>query len=243
MYGWRARIGHINPSPATVGMEEWRATAPDGVSFVGSRYAVDEYTREGVARMLEELERAAREVASAGVGVIVQCSAIGGLEDEAEVRRRIEHATGIAAITVLGSMVAALRAVKAERVLLISPYTVSLSDDLRGYLSTQGFPVVAARCLELRRSFDFGNVPPHEAYRMGKQLAHAHPEADTILFSGGNLRTLEALDPLAWDTGMKVLSSNTAALWSALGAVGVGESIRHGSLARLSPRRGPGGTH
>jgi len=244
MYGWRARIGHLNPSPATVGLEEWRATAPDGVSFVGSRYMVYEYTREGVARMLLDLERAAREVASAGVAVIVQCSAIGGLEDEAEVRRRIESATGITAITVLGSMVAALRALRSERILLVSPYTLSLSDDLRGYLGTQGFEIVAARCLELRRSFEFGNVAPHEAYRLGKQLAQAHPEADTILFSGGNLRTLETLDPLAWDTGMKVLSSNMAARWRSLGAAGVGEPIRHGSLARVSPRHvAVGGRH
>ena len=103
---------------------------------------------------------------------------------------------------------------------------------------------MAARCLELRRSFEFGNVAPHEAYRLGKQLAQAHPEADTILFSGGNLRTLETLDPLAWDTGMKVLSSNMAALWSALGVAGVGEPIRHGSLARVSPRHvAVGGKH
>jgi len=28
MYGWRARIGRISPSPETVGAEEWRRSMP-----------------------------------------------------------------------------------------------------------------------------------------------------------------------------------------------------------------------
>ena len=66
---------------------------------------------------------------SAQVGVIVQCSTLAAL-GEGEIRERIEQATGVPAITVLGSTVAALRELGARRVVLGSPYTDEQNDEL-----------------------------------------------------------------------------------------------------------------
>lgn len=225
MYGWRARIGHVNPSPATVGQEEWRLAAPRGVSFVGSRYAMDGNDLASHDRMLEELERAAREVASAEVGVIVQCSTLAAMGRETEIRARIEAATGVMAITVLGSMVAAMRELGVERVALASPYTDEQNDELGGYLESEGFELVLARGLHKTRSAEFGAEEPHVFYRLGREVAAAAPDADVLLLSCGNTRTFEVLEPLEWDTGLEVVSSNQAALWNALRTVGVGEPV------------------
>lgn len=226
MYGWRARIGHINPSPATVGQEEWRLAAPAGVAFVGTRYRMEENDRASHDRMLEELERAALEVATAQVGVIVQCSTLAAVGQEAEIRARIESATGVPALTVLGSMVAALRELDAERVALASPYTNEQNEALAAYLDEQGFDVVAWMGLDKAASSEFGAEEPHTFYRLGRDLASSAPGADTLLLSCGNTRTFEVLEALQWDTGLEVASSNQAALWNALRSVGVGEPVR-----------------
>lgn len=226
MYGWRARIGHINPSPATVGQEEWRKAAPNGVAFVGSRYTMDQNTRSGHDQMLAELERAAREVATAQVDVIVQCSTLAALGREAEIRERIEQATGIPGITVLGSTVAALGAIGARRVALASPYTDDQNSALGKYLGSCGFEVVATRGLNKVRSIEFGAEEPHVFYRLGREVARAALDADTLLLSCGNTRTFEVLEALEWDTGFEVISTNQAALWNALRVAGIGEPIK-----------------
>ena len=41
MYGSRARIGRINPSPETVGDEEWRRLMPDDVIVVSTRMFIE----------------------------------------------------------------------------------------------------------------------------------------------------------------------------------------------------------
>ena len=236
MYGWRARIGHVNPSPATVGQEEWRLAAPRGVAFVGGRYAMDRNDRASHDRMLEELERAAREVASAQVGVIVQCSTLAALGREGEIRERIEQATGVPAITVLGSTVAALRELGARRVVLASPYTDEQNDELGAYLVSEGFELVLARGLGKSRSAEFGAEEPHVFYRHGREVAAAAIGADALLLACGNTRTFEVLEPLEWDTGIEVVSSNQAALWNALRTVGIGEPV-HGYGRLLARER------
>jgi maleate isomerase len=226
MYGWRARIGHINPSPATVGMEEWRQAAPTGVAFVGSRYRMVSNDRASHDAMLQELERAAREVATADVDVIVQCSTLAAVGREREIRDRIERATGVRGLTVLGSMTAALRAVGASRVALASPYTESQNDELAQHLTGEGLEVVAAVGLHKTASAEFGAEEPHTFYRLGREAAKRASGADALLLSCGNTRTFEVLEALEWDTGLEVVSSNQAALWNALRTAGVGEPVR-----------------
>ncbi len=47
MYGWRARIGRISPSPETAGAEEWRRSLPEGVCLVETRTLIHDVTAEG----------------------------------------------------------------------------------------------------------------------------------------------------------------------------------------------------
>lgn len=225
MYGWRARIGHLNPSPATVGMEEWRAAAPRGVSFVGSRYRMERNDRDSHDQMLEELERAAREVATAQVQVIIQCSTLAAVGREDQIRERIEAATGVPAITVLGSMIAALTALGAGRVALASPYTKEQNEQLAKCLSEHDIEVVAALGLHKTHSSEFGAEEPHTFYRLGREAADQAADADAVLLSCGNTRTFEIIEALEWDTGLDVVSSNQAALWNALRTVRVGEPV------------------
>ena len=114
MYGWRAKIGRISPSPETVGCEEWRRALPEGVCLVETRTLLHDVTVEGLAETVTQIERAALELASAEVDVILQAgTAIAffrGFGHDQELSRRINVATGIKSTTSLTSLVDALRA-------------------------------------------------------------------------------------------------------------------------------------
>src|SRR6202008_1967670 len=113
MYGWRAKIGRISPSPETVGCEEWRRHLPDGVCLVETRTLLHDVTVEGLAETIKQVERAALELASAEVNVILQAgTAIAffrGFGHDKELAQRITAATGIQATTSLTAVVEGLR--------------------------------------------------------------------------------------------------------------------------------------
>jgi maleate isomerase len=235
MYGWRAKIGRISPSPETVGAEEWRRSMPDGVCLVETRTLVHDVTVEGLAEAVTQVERAALELASAEVDLILQAgTAIAffrGLGHDAELSRRIAAATGIRATTSLTAVVEALRALGIRRPAIATSYIADIDARLKDVLEKSGFEVAAIKGMGIKKSIDMGKVKPEETYRLAQDVARSAPGADGILVSCGNLRSFEAIEPLETDTGLPVVTSNQAGLWQALRLVGVNEHLPN--LGRL----------
>ncbi len=237
MYGWRAKIGRISPSPETVGAEEWRRFMPDGVCLVETRTLVHDVTVDGLTEAVKQVERAALELASAEVDVILQAgTAIAfsrGFGHDQELRRRISAVTGIAATTSLTAVIEALRILNARRLAIATSYIAEIDARLVDVLQKSGFEVSAIRGLGLKKSIDMGKVEPAETYRLGKEVVRAAFGAEAILISCGNLRTFEVIDPLETDTQLPVITSNQAGLWQAIRMAGINERImRLGRLLR-----------
>ena len=238
MYGWRAKIGRISPSPETVGCEEWRRALPEGVCLVETRTLLHDVTVEGLAETVTQIERAALELASAEVDVILQAgTAIAffrGFGHDQELSRRINVATGIKSTTSLTSVVDALRALGVKRPAIATSYLPDIDARLVDVLEQSGFRVAGIRGMGLKRSIDMGKVMPDETYRFARAVATDTVGADGILISCGNLRTFEAIEPLEADTGLPVVTSNQAGLWQALRLAGVQERLPNlGKLLRV----------
>jgi maleate isomerase len=238
MYGWRAKIGRISPSPETVGCEEWRRALPEGVCLVETRTLLHDVTVEGLAETVTQIERAALELASAEVDVILQAgTAIAffrGFGHDQELSRRISAVTGIKSTTSLTSVVDALRALGIKRPAIATSYLPDIDARLVDVLEQSGFPVAGIRGMGLKRSIDMGKVMPDETYRFARAVATDTVGADGILISCGNLRTFEAIEPLEADTGLPVVTSNQAGLWQALRLAGVQERLPNlGKLLRV----------
>jgi maleate isomerase len=235
MYGWRAKIGRISPSPETVGCEEWRRSMPDGVCLVETRTLLHDVTVEGLGETVKQVERAALELASAEVDVILQAgTAIAffrGFGHDQELSRRITDATGIKATTSLTSVVEALRALGIKRPAIATSYLPDIDARLVGVLRQSGFAVAAIRGMGLKRSIDMGRVMPDETYRLACEVARAATDADGIFISCGNLRSFEAIERLEADTGLPVITSNQAGLWQTLRMVGIDDRLPN--LGRL----------
>lgn len=235
MYGWRAKLGRISPSPETVGAEEWRRSLPDGVCLVETRTLVHEVTVEGLGEAVRQIERAALELASAEVDVILQAgTAIAffrGFGHDQELSRRIRTATGITATTSLTSVVEALRALHVSRLAVATSYIRDIDCRLLDVLQQSGFAVEEIRGMGLKKSIDMGKISPGDTYRLAKQTALAAPGAQAIFISCGNLRTFETIQPLEIDTGLPVVTSNQAGLWHALRLAGINDRLAN--LGRL----------
>ncbi len=235
MYGWRAKIGRISPSPETVGCEEWRRALPDGVCLVETRTLLHDVTIEGLTETVKQVERAALELASAEVDVILQAgTAIAffrGFGHDQELSRRITTVTGIKATTSLTAVVNALQVLGIKRPAIATSYLADIDARLVEVLTRSGFQVAAIRGMGLKKSIDMGKVLPDATYTLAKEVARSAPDADGILISCGNLRSFEAIEPLEKDTGLPVVTSNQAGLWQALRMAGVHEQLPN--LGRL----------
>jgi len=235
MYGWRAKIGRISPSPETVGAEEWRRAMPEGVCIVETRTMIQDVSAEGLAEAVTQVERAARELASAEVDVILQAgTAIAffrGVGHDSELCRRITAATGIKSTTSFTAVAAAMNALGIKKPAIATAYIADIDARLAHVLNESGFDVAVIRGMGLKRSPEMGRVPIAETYRFAKESARAAPQADGIFISCGNLRTFEAIEPLEADTGLPVVTSNQAGLWHALRLAGISEHLPN--LGRL----------
>jgi maleate isomerase len=237
MYGWRAKIGRISPSPETVGCEEWRRSMPDGVCLVETRTLLHDVTVEGLAETVKQAERAALELASAEVDVILQAgTAIAffrGFGHDRELSRRITAATGIKATTSLTAVVEALRTLGIKRPAIATSYLADIDARLVAVLEQSGFSVAAIRGMGLKRSVDMGKVMPDETYRLAREAVSSAPGADGIFISCGNLRSFEVIEQLENETGLPVVTSNQAGLWQALRIAGIDDRLANlGQLLR-----------
>ena len=209
MYGWRSRIGLILPVDNAVMEPELYGRGLEGVSFHGVRLRTDDR-----ARMPDDAIELAPLVKHMAVDAVVYaCAAtsfLQGVDANELIVRRLEEACGVPAITATGSMLSALQASGAKRVAVATPYAAVRGDVLVDFLRRKGFDVVNVVHEEMSL-FETNLQHPEFSYRLGRRADHA--QADAILISGTNLRTLEIVDALHLDTGKFVVTSNQAILW------------------------------
>jgi maleate isomerase len=225
MYGWRGRLGRINPSPETVGDEEWRRLAPEGVAVVSTRMFIERVDSEGLTAMVTHIGRAARELASARCNVILMAGTAGafngGLNFDRELSKRIEAESGITATTTMTAVQDALAALRIKKLAIATSYIGSMDTALAAVLEGAGFEVVAIEGMGILKSIDMGDVWPQTTYRFARSVFEKAPDADGFFISCGNLRTLEVIPALERDFGRPVITSNQAGMWKALQLAGV----------------------
>ncbi|HVL55919.1 MAG TPA: aspartate/glutamate racemase family protein [Burkholderiaceae bacterium] len=236
-YGWRAKIGLITPSSNNVNEPEFYRLAPAGVTIHTSRVLLTgEMDEASFHRMAEQLGRAATELATAEVDVVVYgCTAGSVICPIAELEQSIAEKTGTPALVTAGAVVSALQALGARRVAMGTPYVDFVNRREVEFLADHGIEVTRYLGLEMghdqteRRQI--GHVPPQAVYRLAHQIDSA--DADVIFISCANLATLDVIEPLEQALGKPVVSSNTASFWACLHALGIPARIDgHGVLLR-----------
>lgn len=230
------RIGLLVPSSNTTVEPEFYRALPANVTLHTARLLLTQITPDAILKLVEDLETQSRLLASADVDVIVlgatAPSFLKGRGYDREVTARIEQATGKRATTTSTALLRALRLLGAKRVVLGSAYDDKVNAIARSFLEANDFEVTSARGLGIVDNLEVGRLGPESAYELARSLTHA--DADAVVLSCTNWRTLGVIERLERELGKPVVSTSQASVWDALRIVGYrGEIQGYGRLLRL----------
>ena len=236
-YGWRGKIGLITPSSNNINEPEFYRLAPPGVTIHTARVLLTgEMDEASFHRMAGELGRAAKELATAEVDIVVYgCTAGSVIVPLPELTVSITEQTGTPALVTAGAVVSALRALGVSRIAMATPYLDFVNRREVTFLEKHGFTVTKYLGLELGKNQQerrcIGHVPPEALYRMAVEIDT--PESEAIFISCANLATLDVIEEIEHSLGKPVVTSNTASFWACLRTLRINSSIvGYGRLLR-----------
>jgi maleate isomerase len=233
-YGSRGRLGLLLPSGNTASEVQFAAARPAGVSLHWTRLPLTGSKESELMAMVDSVEGASRLLAHAKVDLVAfHCTAVStwGQGLEASLLERIGASTGRPVIATSQALVAALHALPAKRVVMLSPYVEHIAKREKEYFSQLGFEVVAENSLGINDPAGMLAVTPGTWQDMARRWNR--DDADAMVFSCTATRAWEAVDSIEQELGKPVLTSNSAMLWYAARKLGVTESLPCGRLGTL----------
>ena len=236
-YGWRAKIGLLVVSTDLVCEPAFNNTVPSGVSIHTARMTFREATPDALLKMASHVERAAEDIASAKVDLIVFGCTSGSFLKGAKswnenITKRIEDATGIPAITTTTAVVEALKTLGMKKLAVVTPYIDAINMKGKEYLEKLGFTMANIVGLQLTDPQKYQSVRPVDVYKFARTADT--PEADGMFISCTAFRALEIAELLEREIGKPVVTSNSASIWYALRKVGVDDTIDgYGQLLQM----------
>ena len=211
------------PSANSVAEPQINAMLPPGVALLTTRLHLES---DRPLSMLERTEEATGLLVDAGVDLLAfHCTGVTmyDLDVAAQVKARIAACTATPAIVTADAIVAALQALRATRVVLVSPYVQVTNDREKALLAHHGIPVIADKGLALRGAIAYGSVEPQGWY--DHVVSMRRPDADAYFISCTAIKSADAVDALEYELGRPVITSNQAMLWFALRRAGITDSI------------------
>ena len=229
MYGHRARIGYTSPPRTTeVFPFEFYRIVPDGVTLVLTTLAIVELTGEEVDRSYEISLEAAREMARAGIDLMVlggvPINLSRGYDNVNALIADTEAAIGVPVSTSITAQMNALAAVGAGTVAVAQPFGDSMNADFDAHLRQFGFTPSGCAALGYP-AIDLGRIPLDAVMRAARDLNRAHPDADTLWLPCPHWAVADAIDPLERELGVNVVSALQAITWESLRRCGIDEAI------------------
>jgi len=228
VFGYRARIGYTAPVAAVeVFPYEFYRMVPAGVTLAVATIPRWRAEPDDVEQTFRRSEVAVRELAEAGVSVIVVGGASPGyaygVDRLDQMMATVTHEFGIPVTSALAAQRRALRAVGAQRLGVVTPFAAEADREF-ARLTEGGFEVVGIRGAGYRHA-DFGQAPTDAPAQVARELAAACPTADTIFFPAAHWPAASNVEVLEQELGCKVIASAQAIVWDALRHAGVTDSI------------------
>lgn len=129
---------------------------------------------------------------------------------------------------------AALHALSARRVVLLSPYTAAVNEREAAYFAQHGFEILGNAGMDCRTGREMMAIAPQAWHAFATR--HAHALADAYVLSCTTVRTAETIETLERSLGRPVVTSNTAVAWYCMRKLGVAAGVP--GYGRLLARAG-----
>jgi maleate isomerase len=235
MYGTRARIGYTCPIYlAEIFPYDFYKMVPEGVTLVTATASVWQGTPEELRRSAEQSLQAAREMARAGVSLIVlggvPVGFAAGYATQEEMVQAVAAECGVPVTASLLCQNHALQAVGARNVVVLRP------GDGRRDRHTEETERLGCTILEVRGTGTrmYGApAPAEETLALARTLLRDQPEADTLHCSSPHWPMAANAEALEQEFGVTVVTAGQAIVWEALRTCGIRDSVAgYGRLLR-----------
>ena len=210
------RVGLIVPSSNTVMEPDFHRELGAGCAISTSRVYLEQVTREAEQTMIDDdLPKALRLVKTTDPHVIVfgctSAGSLGGLQSDTAIARRIEELTGVRALTVVGSVVEQLHAIRPRQVAVFTPYREELTRTVAECVVQAGYQLGTTAGMGILANREIGQVAPDEIVEfVAGRMAGA--SADCIFLSCTNWQAIDAIAAVKARFGVPVITSNQATI-------------------------------
>ncbi len=231
----RARIGLIVlATDNTLEYEFRRIFTLDGVALYQSRIPSPIAINPTTLKEMEKEIAAATDVILPGLDLDVvayACTSGAVVIGEENVFARIREARAeVACTTPITAAVAGLKALKAKRIALLTPYIDSVNQMLRRHIEARGIEVPVIGSFNHENDNEVARISLTSLRDAVLELGH-HPAVDAVFVSCTSLRLAEIAADLENELGKPVTSSNHALAWHCLRLAGINDPLpRWGKL-------------
>jgi maleate isomerase len=217
-----SRVGLIIPSSNRMVEQEMARFFPPGVTLHVARLRMTGPHHMPLDQLLPRIEEATRTLTDARCDVVAfHCTATSmeeGMAGEERVVAAVSRAGATRATTTATAIRRALDVLGARRIVLVTPYSQTTTQEEAEFLHAAGCEVLHAVGHALAGSDAYCAAPP--AFWRDATLAAARREADAYLVSCANIAAMGVIDELERRLGAPVITSNQAVLWDALVRIG-----------------------
>jgi maleate isomerase len=229
------RIGLIIPSSNRMVEQEMVRVLPDGATAHVARLRMTGSHARPLEALLPDVSAAAATLADAQCDAIAfHCTAnstADGEEGEAQLLAALRVATKAPVTTTATAIRQALEALKARRIVLITPYTPAVTAHEAEFFEDVGCEVVAMNAADLGGSDDYCAALPSmwEATLLGAR----RDDVDAYVLSCANVACFEIIDRVEAALGKPLVTSNQSVLWATLRAAAAPRPSALGRLMHL----------
>ena len=239
MYGAKLRIGLMVPCVNSVMRPEFTKMAPQGIEVFETRMLMQGNSKvEQLSYMLKDLEKNVEALADVTDVFVYGCTSgsfIKGAKFDYELVENIHSLTKRNVVSAASSIVKALNALKARKIILATPYIEEVNQRQIDFFNEVGIKTVAVKGLNIAERGASGTLEPQAAYDLALSAYRLNPNADALVLSCTNFRTIEVIAKLEKELKMPVVSSNQAAFWEALRVAGVEARVSgYGQLFKVN---------
>lgn len=234
----RARIGLVVLASDHTIEHEWRRMLDiDGIAVYHSRIVNSPTITPETLKQMEAGLTAATDVILPGVPLDVVaygCTSGAMVIGEGRVAERIRAARpGVAVTTPITGALAAIKALGAKRIALLTPYIDRINQMMRRYIEARGIGVPVMGSFNNENDNEVACIAPQSLKDAAAELA-AEPSVDAVFVACTSLRLAEVVEEIEAKAGKPALSSNHAMAWHALRLAGYREPVAgFGRLFRI----------
>ncbi|MFK7837372.1 MAG: Asp/Glu racemase [Sulfitobacter sp.] len=229
----RARLGLLVPFTNSNLEPDFALMRPPGVSLHVARlggYDEDEVPDEAQMQGLGASDLDAPLALLAGVKpdvVLYGCTSATlthGTTFDRALAAQIAALSGARTVTAAGALVHALETLGISRIGFASPYVPAINDLAISFLGDKGVTtVIRSEVRGTLGNHEQGALDPDAVHALG--MAADHPEAEAIVMSCTDMRSVEVLAHLEQSIGKPIISSNQAMMYQALCLLGITEPV------------------